>query len=452
MYLPIDLDKEVSTILSNTNVYEHPKISITLHTPNEDLVITHVVSVDINMDYNKNITDDINVEFIISLGDYRDVVLKNRDLLEVTIEFDYGNNVVKYGNGKMNSFGNRFIKKKYRFILLDTDNKFNTSALAKMSKDDLDKIDMINITGQCVDPVVVGLKQFIISGSYLGHTVEEVTKGLLANYLNKLSIGGLNFKYIINMAKPDNERVYDHIVIKSDTKLINLPTYLQTNDCGVYNGGINLYIDRMSDNELIINIYPVYDYTKFDDNKNSRLIIYDAPNINMSVHDGTFYLDNKDSLDYKIVTTGMEFIDKGSNDIISVGSGLFNVDPYECINYKNKGYNEEDMLYNTEALLTKEIMDENKTKIVNFINTDIDDNLYKYRSGVLQNNTILAQVSLGKVDIRIFKPGMTILYVYNKNNKIIERRGVLQNVSTSFNIVKKTSTSILHMIFEKEKE
>jgi len=461
MYSVSDLDKEIDEILIKGNEYIFPEITAVLHTPDSDLPIELLSHLDIDSNFNNEIIDNISIDFMYPMGDYRDVILKYRNTLEVTITIDYtvDNPDRKYTDTgiynnqsillKEQSKGDKPIINRYRFIPLIEDKRFKSSIYTKISTEDLNKLDMIVVKGQCIDPIILGLKQFIISGIYQQYTVEQVIKGLLQTYLDKLAIANEKFSYKFNFIKPDNETIYDHIVIKSNTKLIQLPFILQSTDYGVYNGDINLYISKDLDNNYIINIYPLYDNTRFDTTPNNRLLIYSGSKPSTALNEITYYKDNKATNDIKIVVSDVTTKSTGLNDTISIGDGLFNVNPNLVLDESLKAFSKTHMYFNTDKLLNKEINDNNTTNISKFINTNQDDNLYKYRAAVLRTFSNLASINISKPDIRIFIPGMYLNYIYTHDDSVITKKGMVQNVSTTFNIAKKTSVAILNFTMEK---
>jgi hypothetical protein len=461
MYTPSDLDNEITDILYKGNQYVFPNITATLHTPDRDIILNNINHLDIDMNYNSDLSDKITIDFMFRLGDYRDIILKYRNTLEITISIDYAEDngdrsTTDTGIYNRQSIilreknkGDKPLVYRYRFISLVTDERFKNSIYTKMSSEDLNNLDVIVVKGECVDPIILALKQYVISGIYRNYKLEDVIKGLLQKYLNKLSIDDDKFKYKFNILPLDNNTIYDHIIIKSNTKLIQLPYILQDQDYGLYNGHVNLYISRDIDNNYILNLYPLYDVAKYDTTPNNRLMLYSADKPSKSFNEVTYYKESKASKDIKIVVSDISILDTGLNDTISLGDGLFNVNPNLVLDESLKAFNSTKMYYNTEELLTKEVNEDNITRITRLIDTNQDDNLYKYRSKILKTLNTFGTVTIPKSDIRIFIPGMYLQYLYNHDNTVVIKRGMVQNVSTTFNIVKKTSVSLINFSMEK---
>lgn len=460
MYTVSDLDSEVTEILSKGTQYIFPTITATLHTPSEDISITNINHLDIDTNYNSELSDSVSIDFMFRLGDYRDVLLKYRNTIEITISIDYTD--VTYSGTtdtgvynrqsiitKEKATGDKPIVNRYRFILGVVDKRFKDSVYSKMSTADLNELDVIVVTGQCVDPIVLGLKQYVVSGIYRDYKLETVVKGLLQKYLGALSIDEDKFTYKFNIMPFDNDTTYDHIIIKSNTKLIQLPYIFQNEDYGIYNGGINLYIYKDINDNYIINLYPVYDNSKFETTTNNRLLIYSGDKPSKSLNEVTYFKESKASKDIKIVVSNVNIQDTGLNDTVELGDGLFNVNPNLVLDDDLKAFDSAKMYFNTEELLTKEVNDNNSSKISRYLDTNQDDNLYKYRAKILKTLSTLGTITIAKPDIRIFMPGMYLQYIYNNANTIVTKKGMVQNVSTTFNVMKKTSVSLINFTMEK---
>jgi hypothetical protein len=67
----------------------------------------------------------------------------------------------------------------------------------------------------------------------------------------------------------------------------------------------------------------------------------------------------------------------------------------------------------------------------------------------MKNNNIMATLKLELIDDRVFVPGMMVNYIYNRDDKVVTKRGVLQYVYTSYNLTKKVNSTVLKFILER---
>ena len=437
-------DRIVLDVYKKSKEYIDPDIMAYLHIKDESIPIPFIFYYEIKSDYSKALTDEIFIELFIDTSTYRDKIIPNMNNLKMSITYQ-----VDYSKDLENKDSVYYIKT-YNAIPTYVDKTLKESHRYFLDKNNLDATTITYLRFQLVDPILYKLKPLITSGIYRNTTVKDVIYGIFYKEFNNLNIGYKHF-----MVPPDNTRTYDHIIIKSRTKVIKLPHYLQTGDYGVYNGGIGTYIEQVHDNQYYLYNYPVVDYSKYNVGNRDRLIIYNPIKTAYGVNHISYAYDiNKKCnnivyKDYKLIATDVEILNKEDRKYIETYDTLYNVDPYVATDYMSEAVGNYSIEFDTSKLTKLYTAEANKSNVNNFLYTNMDDNLYKYKSLLIYNETVLAKVILYGVESTIFRPGMPVKYVYQKEDIAIELNGVLQSAHIIFNRTKKDNIIILYILLEK---
>ena len=435
-------DKAVIDVISNSLPYVNPDIKANIHVGDEVIPLTHIFYFEVKADFNKALTDEIYIEFFIKTSTYRDILIPNINNLKISIVYK-----VDYEDNNKDSI---YYIKTYNLLLTHVDKTLKESQKQFLDANSLDATSLTYLRGQLVDPILYKIKPLITSGIYRNTTVANVLYGVINNEFKKL-----NINYIHNLVPPDNTRVYDHIIIKSRTKVIKLPYYLQIGDYGVYNGGIGTYITQNKINQYTLYNYPLLDYSKYNVGNRDRLIIYNPVKTNLGINDVSHAYDivkkcsNNTYKEYKVVTPNVEILDKHDRKFIESFDTLYNVDPYKTFDYESVGLEKDKVTFDTTNLVSLYQSSSNKSNVNNFLYTNMDDNLYKYRSLLVYNETVLAKITIPNVEATIFKPGMPVKYIYQKDNIAIELNGVLQSYYVIYNRIRKGNAVVLYVALEK---
>ena len=434
-------DKAVIDTLSKSLPYVNPDITAHIHIDDETIPVPYIVYYENKADYNKALTDETFIEFFINTSTYRDILVPNSNNLKMSIV---------YKVNRDNSNNNIYYMKVYNLLLTYVDKNLKESQRQFLTSNSLDATSLTYLRGQLVDPILYKIKPLITSGIYRNVKVSDVIYGVINKEFTKL-----NINYIHNLVPPDNNRVYDHIIVKSRTKVIKLPHYLQTGDYGVYNGGIGTYITQDTIDRYTLYNYPLLDYSKFNVGNRDRLIIYNPIKTNLGINDISHAEDISKKCnstaykDYKIVTPNVEILDKQDRKFIETFDTLYNVDPYKAFSYESVELSDNTVAFDTPNLTSLYQSSSNKSNVTNFLYTNMDDNLFKYRSLLVYNETVLAKITIPNVESTIFKPGMPVKYIYLKDNIAVELNGVLQSYYVIYNRIRKGNSVVLYVALEK---
>lgn len=438
------LGPEINEIIGKgtTNIIEVTH-TIIIHTVNNDIELSRVATVESKEDYNGNYSDEVYVDVFCHMGDFVKLIYPFRNNLEIS--------VIKIK-------GNTKEAERYKCVLLNINEDYSSGKYKEASQEDLNINELKSLRCQCLDRAVEGILLKTVEGVYRDHVISEILTALFHVELTKVKINGVPVDPIINMVKADNERKYNHVIVPSGMKLVDLPVYLQEKDYGIYNGHIGLYIKKYklgtyfntkdAEKKTNVFIYPLYNTEITKDLKN-KLIIYNIPNYKYSMVENTYLIDNDNikiiaSEDSRKSNSGDDsFMDKGvgfiSLDAKSVMRRPFDINEGEVVSSKNKSNNESYMKDRSDGSMYRGY---NKPT----------DNLYNLRSNYLKEHGDLIQVKWGFSDTKYLLPGMPVIYAYlGDNNNVIRLNGILQSHYTLYSQATKKSSTILNIFVEKDK-
>lgn len=439
------LGPEVNRIIgkkenNNTNEVYH---EIILHTVKNDIPITRIIDLEVLEDYNNNYAEERFVEALCPMGDLVKFIYPHRNNLEISIIKILG------GVRELN---------RYKLVVNNIDEKFGSGLYKNLSYKELNEREAFKLKGQCIDLAIEASRLKNVEGIYRDIDVSSLMVGLIHEKLQEIKVNGQPIKPFINIIDVDNKRLYKHIMIPSGTKLIDLATYIQETDYGVYNGHIGFYATKMkmgtefnrseANKELNTFIYPLY-RVKDIEKANNKLIIYNIPNIKYSMVENTYIIDGND---IRIISTeDSKKLNTGDTEFMDKGVGYTMLDPNLVMN-RPVAVNEKevinDMSYNNKDTFMKERSDGAHYRQ----HRRPDDNQYEIRSNYLKEDGDLLQIKWNFSNTKYLLPGMAIVYTYlGDNNDVIRLNGILQSHYTVYNQSSKMASTILNIHVEKDK-
>lgn len=426
-------EKEIINIVDKSKTFNFPKIDLILHTPNDDIKVKYPQHLEIDENYNIGLFPEVFVDLMLPLGDYKEYILPYRDGLEISIIIDNEDKIEKY---------------RYKFIILNIDQDTKTSRFGRFGNEELNKMDNVMIKGQCVDPLMLVLKDMYVSGSFLDTTHEKVIKYLFANKLKDVRIVGKPISFDMDMRELDNDLTYEHIVVNSYTKLVKLIYHLQNYGFGIYNGGANLFIRQLEPEKYRFYIYPLFNYELFEEVNEPKIMFFNSSRIGIDKNNLDFY---KDVNIYKLITSEIKIENKGLMEMLKEGNTYIENNPTYVMTKDNI------MISPSEFKIDPK--DNNKVKGIdlnvidrpfnNVLITKYDNNLFKYRGQILRNNILDGTLKLNMVNANFLRPGMLMKYLYVKSGSVIEKRGVIQYLSRIYNFTKKETATLFKFRIER---
>jgi hypothetical protein len=313
-----------------------------------------------------------------------------------------------------------------------------------MSKEELNKLEQAVLKIQCINKYYEAVRNYNIHGVYRLTTVKNLMLGVIGNSLKSIRAAGCQLdKMPVNLVKPDNDRTYTHIVIPPDTMLLDLPSYLQETDYGVYNGGIGTFIQYYDSSDLPhLFIYPAYSKTLYKE-PIRKLMIYNANTILYDNIKNTFRLDG-DILNI-IGTSKTKVSTNVANAVIDKGVSFMSANPNKLL--ENNSHPTDDKLYvSSKNTLIKQEAYEVRDKNANTKYVGHQDNLFKERSTIAMRTFQIVQVQWNFCNIDLIYPGMPVIYNYaDESLGLIKMVGTVVATASIYNKATKNTTGLINI-------
>ena len=425
------LDTDINKIIKTINpVKNNMKYSMILHTPERDINIQLMTSIEVLRDYNEYVSDYVLASFTMYGGDFIKDVVPYKDNLELTIGVDLEDG---------------YESTRYKFILSNNNENINTGMYLKFTYEQLNKTEQFKVSGQCLLREVEVMRSVFISGTYSNVTVDKLLKTELYNRISATKITGTEIKPAIDIAKPDNTTTFGHIVVPTGTKLFNLANFLQDGTYGIYSGGANTYFQYYNRKPTIF-VYPLYDNERFN-NSEKKLMVYNSNTNKLAYIDNTYMVDGDI---VKIIANGdVTVIDNGENDLISDGGSFTANDPYS-MNKRSSVVSDDKMLVDHNKQIqtnnAKERRDGvNKTRYVSG-----ESNKFKQATVVNKSLQAIYQIKWRYSNIDLIFPGMPTCYLYEDVEKgIVRLNGTVISTYERYDHPNKTKSAIINIMVEK---
>ena len=313
------ITNEVLDIMSTPPSYKNIVYEIIFHNKDTDLPIKLFESIEINSDYNNKIADHIIVNVQMGTGDYVFDVFKYKDNIELTINIKRDN--VLYSS------------KTYKAVLINTTD--NMSGIgSNIDKESLNKSGLTRVNFELIDTSVEVLRVVKTSGIYKDMNMRDVITTMLKTGCSTVKVNGETLSPTINMVEPNNTSVYKHIIVPTGTRLVDIPTYFQDTNYGVYSGDIGIYIKskRIDINQSKLNLYVYPLYTTESDNYDDLIIYHSDGKLNKS-SDNTYTI-SQDSI--KIVSNELSIMEIKQNNLMNKGGAVTGSNPDNLLMYNSE--------------------------------------------------------------------------------------------------------------------
>lgn len=419
------VNKEIIDITSSPISFKKQEYKVTLRNAESDININMLDSLEWKCDFNKKVMNHEVVTVYVGAGDFAYDIFKHKDNLEITI----------------NTFrdGNLYLSKTYKAILVNTRN--NTAGVnTNLPRGELNKTGLNRISFQLIEQETEVIRALKVSGIFKKTDVKSIMVQSFHNTLNSVKIRKNKINPTLNIVTPDNNKVYQQVMIPTGTRLIDLPTYLQDTDFGVYKGDIGVYFRSIVvNNENMFNafIYPLYTKEPPKD-KRKELTIYYAPT-QFATFNKSNYTFNSDGV--KIVASAIDMMEIKDNYLMDRGGAITSTNPDSFLMYGEKVYDDK-LGYDKNRVLNN-VMQETKDGLINERYVGNEVNLYKHTSKVLSDSMDLVKITWKFSDHTLLIPGMFTKLYYQSGDTVKVMQGVLQEYYTLHNEVGKFEETIM---------
>ncbi|MGI9213781.1 MAG: hypothetical protein ACR2HF_15045 [Methylococcaceae bacterium] len=397
----------------------------TVHTPAEDFPVTQVVQIDCIRDYQNQIGDQIFADFILPMGDYAKRLYPHRVNLEMTLT---RKPLYAVGGGKNKEAENEV--ERYKAIFLPNENQHvQGSDLTQYDKPSLDLADVITVRLQLMNRCLEPLRIKSVGGVYKKVTAKDLLQTLLVTESQKVLVDGKPAIDGMDLIEPNNPDSKAHVVVPHGTLIPAIPTYIQEKLYGVYNAGIGTYLQSYQQKRLWF-VYPLYDTTRFINDKKTKVIFYAVPEKDYPILEMTYRL-NGDIL-YVMAQDKKRYLDMAETDQVSQGIGFRQADARafmkKPIEVKKEG---------PEAVrnqLVCEVINKSRDDGLNFApisDQRISSNPFIQYSAVAAREGGRVDLTWYYADPSLLFPGMACQYVYLDGEEIMRLNGVILKVYAS---------------------
>ncbi len=424
------LDKEVLSIATGgVNKFYEAKVTAIIDTGKFKIYPLMVISLDVHRNYANNISDVTTIVMNLPKGDFIKVIEPNKNNLKVIVT------AVNIGYKT---------KGIYKLILSTSDTMTESKVDTNRTVDEMNKDAIITITGECVNETINQTRLAKTQATFKNTTPAGVINSVLGGMIGNFgSLGGMGNKGL-QIVPPDNSRVYEQIVLKEGMTVLDIPSYLQETNYGLYNGGIGTYVQRVEKDETTF-IYPLYGNKK--DIFDKVLTIIDVTNSMTMDNEFTYGVLNKEVKIIASVFNATKPADEASAKV--KGTGIIAVDADAVMN-RSAEVSKDKVVIKKENY-TREMVNRKLTDGSNAIRSvGVTNNLYKHRSETLMADGNLVTFKWQNSNGDLLLPGMSVTHVFVENNVISKRKGILHGVNKMTDNNSKKETSILLVFIRNE--
>lgn len=408
-----------------------------LHNVKEDIPILKITSIDIVKDYVTNISDLIQIEFKMALGDYMTRLYPYRNNLELTIK------TIELKEVSSDRETNTTIgTERFKAVFLPDENPVaNLSEAESFDSESANKLTIIDVKLQLLNRSLEPIRIKTVSGPFREVTQKKLIYNLLGGESSKVLVDGKPAIDGIDIVDPDNTDIRKHAIIPDGTVISSLPSFLQEKMGGVYNSGIGTYLQRYN-NKQIWFVYPLFNYTRFDKDV-PKVIFYAVPEYRFAALDRTYKEDGKTIR--IVVTSNRQYKDSADVQFMNKGVGFRMADANAFM--KKPVVMTEEGPKGLRTNLNHEVSITTREDGLNYApvsSSKISSNPYKEYSKV-------ALMNLGQIDLvwensnhELIYPGMPCKYVFLSKDKTIELRGTILYMHTLITLQSKTLNEVVY--------
>lgn len=389
-----------------------------LHTTEEDRDIDHLISIETQRDYVKNVGDGIIIKFELQFGDYIRKFYPERNNLEFTLK----RIPLKDGNkGEDNK--DEIVVERFKAVF-DQSRNMNINLNLAETVDDftLNNRPPVTVELQLINRTLEPLRIKTFHGTYRKLKREDILRGILGGETSRIIVDGKPGIDAFDVIPPDNEDIIEQIVFPDHTNVINLPTFIQERHNGIYSAGLGNYFQTYEKKRTWF-IYPLYNPKRFDEPV-KKMIIYAINDRQFNGIDRTYLIEG-DILSV-VAVTDHHYTDDGELIQMDEGIGFRQIMADEIM---GKPVDiQTDGPYGAQKRVMNETINKKREDGLNYapVSTrNIANNLFAEHSKIAEREGALANVVWHNSDPSLLYPGMPCKYIYATKDKIKEVRGVL---------------------------
>jgi hypothetical protein len=281
----------------------------------------------------------------------------------------------------------------------------------------------VEVTFHLIEPVVSDMRYSETGGVFKNVTMEDVLKTTLGYGIpyppNKKLLEDPTYTGIrgVDVVKPDNTRVYQHVVIPVGTRLMQIPRFLQET-YGIFSGGLGWHIDK-----LRCFVYPLLKNTDYD-KRHTKLTILNLPLDEVPTMERTFMVRNKQIF---VFATGEKSYENNMEHVqTNLGNGIRYSRATDLIDYMEESTDNKSIWTastNVMGMLVDKRPDNKQN--VRFVPGRFTDNPYKHLSQLTEGLGATLTLHWDNADPTLLYPGMQTQVIYRDEGEIKKIEGTL---------------------------
>lgn len=423
------IDIDVNDIISTTNYAKDFKYEFILHTPYRDITLDQIESFEMLQDYNNNVGDYNLITFNLGMGTYIKGVYPYRDNLTCTILKTF------------TSSGASPQSAEYKMVIVNESGGSESSSHYKnMSEDQLNENELRKIEAQVYLIELEAIREGYVDGIYKNVTVQELIGWSYAKVKDELEVQGNPLELRIDIVTPDNDSRYDNLVIPTGVMLQDLPTFIQNEAYGVYNGGCGAYLQKYSGRTTMF-VYPLYTTKRYEECTFKKLVIYNPGNMKLSTVENTWKREG--DLVKILAGSGVKVIDKGSTSLIDQGETLVASRPEQIFN-RQSAISDSDVTVDSASQINVSSIKSRRDGMSRIKYVGNESNMFRQRTQVMKDAMATYQIPWHFSYPELIYPGMPVCYIYeDQRSGTVKQYGSVQLLMTTYSPARNVISSML---------
>ena len=396
------------------------RLEAIIHTKDKDYKVFKVLSETIIRDYTKNMMDDTMITLHVPLGDYQYLIYPNKDNLELTVKKTSLDSI----SGEV-SYNKPIEEIRYKCLFDSTNISYAATEYSAADQNSLNLSKFTSFRVRLMDRNAEPLRVKMVQGVFRGVTPADLMKSILLGESQKVLIDGKPSVTGLDLVKPDNQKPIQQVVIPSGTYICEIPTILQEEYTGVYKYGIGTYYQRYGKNQTPTwFIYPLYDFSRFDNGDHKDLAIFYAAPPKYTKHVERTYRVQSGVVQI-IVTTSRYQVNV--SDIVQLDKGVGFRLPDVNAFMKKPVKIENGQAFAARGNLNMEAGYIDRGDGLNHVPMimDYSTNPYNELSKVSSRQISVLQFGWQNADESLLYPGMPCKYIFIQDDRVCEIRGTI---------------------------
>ena len=383
---------------------------------NKQVVPFKLISLEVFRDFRQAYGDEIPLEIMMPAGDFIYDLYPHRQNLMVTLSKE----------GRQRESDSPMLSpdieaQQLRATLVDDFSVTVEGAMsAAHSREALNKMTPLTIKFQLIDQALERIRLHSVGGVFKDTTPADALGWCLTSVSLQLGLDTENAIKGVEMVESTNTDPYKHMVIPHGTKFPDLPMVFQKKVGGIYPTGLGMYLYQH-----LWYVYPLYDLTRFDKSTKTLTLINVPKNLLPNVE--STYRTTANQI-IALVTGDVKHVDRSEAMLMNQGNGVRFLDSRRVVDGFADTSEGENKATVSRAENSSEFVIEQRLSELNNVSTAngrITANKFAEMSKLAQRVGSELQCLWENSDLGTIYPGMPVKYMYIKDDRIHELKGIV---------------------------